>query len=286
VTSGCCCWFLLAHFNQGSGDFTWAIRAAADLLAGRNPYQDPQQLYPLPAALFGLAFIHVRPSLAAGIFYGASSALLSFGLTRHSYRRLLVFLAYPYWAGILTAQWAPLIMASSFFPLLLPATLGKPQIGLPVALTNLSRRGALACAAVLALSLAILPRWPWLWMANGGRYQHFVPLLVLPGPLLAFAWLRREDRDARLLLLMALLPQRWFYDAFILWLIPKTRRELVWTVFLSWAPGLWRWPYTPHSYQQVGAWMVVFLYLPMLVVVLLAGRGAEAGDAIEASPAL
>jgi hypothetical protein len=30
----------------------------------------------------------------------------------------------------------------------------------------------------------------------------------------------------------------------------------------------------------------VFLYLPMLVVVLLAGRGAEAGDAIEASPAL
>ena len=201
-------------------------------------------------------------------FRRISSALLAFGLSREGYHRLLIFLAYPYWAGILTAQWPPLIMASAFFPFLLPATLAKPQIGLPVVLTHLSRRGVLACIAVLLLSLAIMPRWPMLWMANAGHYERFIPLLVFPGWLLALALLRYSDRDALLLLLMAIMPQRWFYDTLILWLIPKTRRAIVWTVFFSWVPGIWRWYHIPHSYVQVGRWTVCFIYLPMLVVVL------------------
>ena len=61
------------------------------------------------------------------MFYGISSALMAFGLTRHGYYRLLVFFAYPYWAGMLAAQWGPLLMASAFFPFLLPTTLVKPQ---------------------------------------------------------------------------------------------------------------------------------------------------------------
>lgn len=268
LASGFFCWMVLTHFQLGAADFTWAIRAAQDLLAHRNPYTSPLQLYPLPAALFGLPFVWMRPEIAAGIFYGISSALLAFGLSREGYHRLLIFLAYPYWAGILTAQWPPLIMASAFFPFLLPATLAKPQIGLPVVLTHLSRRGVLACIAVLLLSLAIMPRWPMLWMANAGHYERFIPLLVFPGWLLALALLRYSDRDALLLLLMAIMPQRWFYDTLILWLIPKTRRAIVWTVFFSWVPGIWRWYHIPHSYVQVGRWTVCFIYLPMLVVVL------------------
>ncbi len=266
--SGCFCWVLLTHFQLGAADFTWAIHAAQDLLARRNPYSSPLQLYPLPAALFGLPFVWMRPEIAAGIFFGASSALLAFGLSREGYYRLLIFLAYPYWAGMLTAQWPPLIMAGAFFPFLLPATLAKPQLGLPVALTHLSRRGVLACVAVLLLSLAILPRWPWLWMANAGHYERFIPLLIFPGWLLALALFRYRDRDAILLLLMAIMPQRWFYDTLVLWLIPKTRRAIVWTVFFSWIPGIWRWYHFPHSYVEVGRWTVCFIYLPMLAVVL------------------
>jgi hypothetical protein len=210
------------------------------------------------------------------VFYGFSSALLAFGLTRDGYKRLLVFLAYPYWAGVLTVQWAPLVMASSFLPFLLPATMAKPQIGLPVALTHLTRRGVISCLVVLLLTFLVLPRWPWLWMKHFGYYQHFVPLLVFPGPLLLLALWRYRDRDAWLLLLASVMPQRWFYDAFILWLIPKTRREIVWTAGLSWSVGIWRWFHIPHSFTQVGRWMVLFLYLPMLAVVLLRSRGPNA----------
>ena len=269
IGSGLYCRFLLTHFHLGAGDFNWAVWAAQDLLAHRNPYDRPMQLYPLTCAIFGLPFAWMRPEAAGGAFYGISSALLAFGLSRYGYHRLLVFLAYPYWAGIIAAQWTPLIVASAFFPLLLPATLAKPQLGIPVALATPTWRGLLACAALVALSLLVMPGWPRLWAGHFSLYNRFVPLLVIPGPLLGLALLRYRDRDARLLLLAALMPQRWFYDAFILWLIPKTRREIVWTVFFSWSAGLYRWYHAPHSFVEVGRWMVLVMYLPMLAVVLL-----------------
>jgi hypothetical protein len=273
VASGTFCWFLMKHFHQDAADFRWAVHLAQRSLAGQNPYDTPFEQYPLTAALFALPFVRLQPETAAGLFYGISSAALAFGLTRHSYRGLMVFLAYPYWAGMLTVQWAPIIAASAFFPLLLPVTMAKPQIGLPVFLTHASRRGVLACIVVGALSLAIMPRWPIIWMAQSRHYEHFIPLLVLPGPLLLLALLRYRERDAILLLLAACMPQRWFFDSFILWLIPKSRREIVWTVFFSWGAGLWRWYHFPHSFAEVGRWAVIFLYLPMLAVVLLRNYG-------------
>lgn len=265
----------MVHFQQGAADFGWAVRAARYLVDHKNPYDTPLEQYPLTAALFGLPFVRLSPEVAAGMFYGISSGLLAFGLTRHGYHRLLVFLAYPYWAGILTVQWSPLIAASAFFPFLLPATLAKPQIGLPVALTHLSRRGVVACAILALASLVVMPRWPLLWIGQLGYYQHFIPLLVLPGPLLVLALVRYRDRDAWLVLLASIVPQRWFFDAFILWLIPKTRREIIWTVFFSYGAGIWRWYHIPHSYNQVGRWAVLCIYLPMLAVVLLRPQVGE-----------
>jgi len=268
IASGIFCWRLMTRLGIGAGDFTWAILAARDLLARRNPYATPMQLYPLPAALFGLPFIAMKPEIAAGAFYGISSALLAFGITRDGYQRLLIFLAYPYWAGILTAQWIPLIMASTFLPLLMPAALAKPQIGLPVALTHIGRKGTLMCVVVLALSFLLVPGWIPLWLAGLGGYSRFIPLLVLPGPVLVLALLRYRERDAWLLFLAGCMPQRWFYDPFYLWLIPRTRRAIVFTVGLSWIPGIWRWYHTPRSFTEVGRWTVLWFYLPMLFVLL------------------
>jgi hypothetical protein len=203
------------------------------------------------------------------MFYGISSALLAFGLTRHGYHRLLIFLAYPYWAGILAAQWGPLIMASAFFPLLLPAAMAKPQTGLPIALTHLTWRGVIASAVVALLTFIWMPHWLGLWLHELGGYQHFYPLLVLPGPLLALALFRYEDPDTPLLLLAALMPQRWFYDTLILWLIPKSRRAILWTVFFSWGAGVWRWYRAPQNVTEVGRLTVIFIYLPMLAVILI-----------------
>ena len=288
IAAGVFCWFLLRHFHQNAADFNWTLWAAQDLLAHRNPYDRVMQYYPLPTALFGLPFVWLRPEVAGGAFYGLSSALMAFGLSRHGYHRLLVFLAYPYWAGLIAAQWSPLIFASAFFPLLLPATLAKPQLGLPVALTYPNKRGLLACAGVLALSLILAPRWPWLWIQSVHSYVRFIPLLVLPGPLLALALVRYRERDARLLFLMALMPQRWFYDALILWLIPKSRREILGTVVFSYVVAIWRWYHYPHGHLQAGRWIVLFMYLPMLVVVLarprtLVHRSADSVPAAQVS---
>lgn len=266
---GLLCWYVMRRLNQGAADFIWAIRAARDLLSRHNPYATRSQLYPLPAAFFGLPFVRVRPEIAAGIFYGLSSALLAFGVTRHGYHRLLIFLAFPYWAGMLSVQWIPLIMAAAFFPLLMPATLAKPQIGLPILLTRMGRKGAIACLTLILLSFAVMPQWFPLWLHQLGGYARFIPLFVLPGPLLALALLRFRDREAWLLFTAACMPQRWFYDPFFLWLIPKTRKQIIYTAAISWIPGIWRWNYTPHSFSQVGRWMVLCFYLPMLVILLM-----------------
>jgi hypothetical protein len=275
IASGLFCWFLVKRLHQGAGDFSWAIYAARHFLDRQNPYDTPLEQYPLTAALLALPFVRLQPEVAAGLFYGISSALLAFGLTQRGYQRLFIFLAYPYWAGMLTAQWSVIITASAFFPLLLPVTLAKPQIGLPVFLTHTNRRGLLTCVAFGVLSLVLMPKWPLLWFGQLGNYQNFIPLLVLPGPLLLVALLRYRERDAILLLLAALVPQRWFFDSFILWLIPKSRREILATVFLSWGVGIWRWYHVPHSMQQVGRWSILGFYLPMLAILLLRSLGDQ-----------
>ncbi len=277
LATGAFCWFLMKHFHQDAADFRWALHLAHQLRVGQNPYDTPLEQYPLTAAIFALPFMRLQPEIAAGLFWGISSFSLALGVTRHGYARLLIFFAYPYWAGILTVQWSPLIAASGFFPLLLPATMAKPQVGLPVFLTRLSRTGLIACAAVAFASLAIKPNWPLLWFRQMGNYEHFIPILVLPGALLLLALVRYPERDAMLLFLSSLLPQRWFFDSFILWLIPQSRREIIWTVFFSWGAGIWRWYHIPSSFNQVGRYTVLFFYLPMLAVVLLRKRPLTVG---------
>ena len=273
----------MTHFNQGAGDLHWAIHLSQQLLAHREPYDSPFEQYPLTAGVFTLPFVQMRPAVAAGIFWGLSSALLAFGLTRKSFTPLLVFFAYPYWAGILAVQWSPIIAASAFFPLLLPVTMAKPQVGLPVFLTRFTRKGLVACAVLAAASLIVMPGWPVSWWKQTGYYQHFIPILLLPGPLVLLALIRSRDRDALLLLLSSLMPQRWFFDSFTLWLIPRSRREIVWTVFFSWGAGIWRWYHIPRTMHEVGYCALVFFYLPMLTAVLLRSRKPTTNAAQEAT---
>jgi hypothetical protein len=273
--SGLLCWFLLEHFHQGAADFNWSIDAARDLLARRDPYSHtgPGAIpYPLTAVLLALPFAWLPSAIAGGAFFGLSTGLLAFGLTRQGYLRLLIFLAYPYWAAMITAQWSPLIMAAAFFPFALPFTIAKPQIGLPLALTRLTRTGVTACLLLIVLTFVVMPAWPAHWLPQLKGYQHYFPLLVLPGPLLLLSLLAYAERDAQFLFLSSLFPQRWFYDAFTLWLIPKSRRELVYTIGISWIVGILRWYHGPRTIQAVGRWTVMLIYMPMLAVVLLRKR--------------
>jgi hypothetical protein len=278
IATGSFCYFLLRRLHLGSSDFSWAIHLAQGLLAGQNPYDTPKEQYPLTAGLVAIPFLWLHPETAAAVFYGLGSALLAFGLTRSGFHRLLVFLCYPYWVGLLTVQWSTIITASAFFPLLACVTMAKPQVGLPVFLTHINRRSFWSCVALGLLSLVVMPRWPQLWIGQMGYYQHFFAIAVLPGPLILLALLRYRDRDAWLLLLNSLMPQRWFFDAFVLWLIPKSRWEVIVTVVFSWASGIWRWYHQPATFEVVGRWIVLSIYLPMLAMVLLRKRESNGGS--------
>jgi hypothetical protein len=278
VASGSLCWAFLHHFHLGGSDFNWAHLAARAILSRKNPYANtpPGVIpYPLPAAIAALPFAPFAPEIAGALFFGISSGLLALGLIRRAPERLLIFLAYPYWTALMTAQWTPLIMCGAFFPLAFAFCVAKPQTGTPIAFTHLSRTGLMAGGALLLASFVLRPQWPLEWIPQTRGYIYFVPLLIVPGPLLALALWRWRDRDARLLFLACILPQRWFYDSFILWLIPKTRRSIMATVGCSWVAGIWRWYHIPHTIHQVGFWSVLCSYVPMLLVVLLRSRRSK-----------
>ncbi len=99
-------------------------------------------------------------------------------------------------------------------------------------------------------------------------YQSFLPVMSGLGVLLLLLVpFVRNHTDARFLLLMACVPQRWFYDALLLWLLPETASEFVITGVLSWGGALLTPP--ARTIHQVAALSVCFNYLPMLVVLLV-----------------
>src|SRR5437868_1146704 len=76
TVAGTYCWFIVSQLHLGLGDFGWAVRGAQALLAHENPYDAPGQLYPMPAILFGFPFFALHQEIAAGLFFGTSSALM------------------------------------------------------------------------------------------------------------------------------------------------------------------------------------------------------------------
>jgi hypothetical protein len=254
------------------GDFNWAMIAAQDLIHGRDPYRyisGPEWTpYPLPAAFVGLPFSVFSPAVGGALFFGVSAGLLAFGLTtRGEYQRLLILTAFPFWFALEWAQWTPLIMAAAFFPVIMPVVLMKPHIALPVALTHPTQLGVYCCVGVGVLSLIIYPTWPLVWLSQIGQFQRFSPIATAVGPLLLLALFRWREKDAQLFLLACLFPQRLYYDAFVLWLIPKTRKEIFFTALVSW--GAWIWNVRHPEMTSVGIVSSLFFFLPMLAVILL-----------------
>jgi len=260
--------------HKPGGDLLWAMTAGADLLFGRDPYRyvtGPYWTpYPLPAAFVGLPFSFFPPAIGAALFFGVSSGLLAYGIARTDNKRLLIFTSLPFWFALVWAQWSPLIMAAAFIPVLLPVILIKPQIALPVGLNHFTRVGFYCCVLVATLSLLLYPRWPLVWLSQIGQYQRFFPILTIPiGPVLLLALLRWRDPDVRLFLLAAVFPQRHFYDAFILWLIPRTRKEILPTAAISWGAWIWKANRPNMTTSEVGLVSCLFFFLPILCVILL-----------------
>lgn len=268
----------VTHSGQGAGDFIWSLQEARAILHGQNPYAGRYGIeavpYPLTAALVGIPFCGFPPETAGALFIGVSCGLLGFALTRQGWNRLLVLASYPFWSAVVFIQFSPLVTAAGLLPWLYPVVTAKPNIGFPVAVKAISRNGVLAAAAFSLITLVIRPDWPLTWLRATRGYQNFIPLLSGVGLLLLLAmlWIRR-DADARFLLLMGVVPQRWYYDTLVLWLIPASTVELAAASLLSWGALI----ATPHTrtIQQVAVISTVFNYLPMLGILLARKRPAQ-----------
>jgi hypothetical protein len=270
-----------------AADFTYVWRGARALAAGLDPYQvvrvtggefpfNYPLYYPLTAVVAALPFSVASPNVGGALFFGLSSALLAWAVTRDGWHRLPLFGSMSFFYAAMMAQWSPLLTAAAITPALWFLLAVKPNVGLALAAYRPSVRGAVAALVFVALTLAIVPGWPREWLHNvRGTAQYAPPVLTtVAGPLLLLAALRWRRPEARMLFVLACVPQSpILYEALPLFLIPRTRRESLLLAVLTHA-AFWvthaRGPYA-NSYAYVrgsGPVMVALCYLPALVMVL------------------
>ena len=225
-------------------DIPWAINAARDLIRHVDPYQYDYSTgvvpYPLTAALVVFPFALLPGSLSLAGLTGLVCGLVAFGLLRDGeYWRLMIFVSPSFILAIHTAQWSPVFVAAYLFPALLPVVVAKPTLALPVLLSSRWRwHSVIGMAAIIGLSLLIMPTWPWRWLSQTGRYEGFIPLLSPLGPFLLLSLIAWRRPPARLLALMSIsIQHQLFYDQLLIWLIPQSLRQMLvltipaWTVF-------------------------------------------------------
>ena len=248
------------------------MRSAHDLLAGRDPYAYAFNIsaipYPLTTALIGIPFSIFSDRFGSAFFFGISSGLLAYGLTKDCYWKLLLFLSPAYWQCLVSIQFVPLILAVPLLPYLLPLTLIKPQVGLPLALqTRWSKTTVWLTLLLLLLTFVIYPSWPFRWKSQIGSYSGFIPLLTIFGPLLLLSIYRWHSKRARVFLLLSIFPQQiFFYDQLLLWLLPETRREMLLLNLVSWPAFFLAYKFGFLQYGPI--FSVIFMYIPMLIMIL------------------
>ncbi len=258
-------------------DSGWAVRAARDLLAGRDPYGYPVNHltvpYPLPAAFLGLPFAGLADTSVAAAFIVLFVGVFVWAVLRAGEKwRLIMLLSWPFLYSILAVQWTPLICALWFIPELAAVTLIKPQNALPFLLTTKPRKWPLlATAGVLLASLALYPKWPFVWLGQLPTYEGVVPLTYMPwGLLILPALLRWRDRRAWFLLLMACMPQRMVYDQFFVLLIAQNPRQLLALIACSWLPfaAVMQSSNVANVVGTWQLWVVIAHYIPATIVLL------------------
>lgn len=271
LISAALCLMIRLIYGMGAWDLAWPLQGAGLLLAGQNPYTmggyplDLPLFYPLPTVLFVLPIVWLDPTIASTIFSGVSAAVLAYTIIAYRPQAWPVLTSAPFFVAVIWSQWGPLVMAAASVPHFLPLALLKPNIGLPLFLLRRpSKMSVSIIAAVLTLSLAILPTWPLDWFRNIQTHDSRVPLLSIPGLLLPLALLRWRDPRARLLFGLSCVPIR-FYDTLMLWCIPETMRAGLILSILSWLIfGSWFFV-SGFTLSHPPFWLVVaLLYLPAL----------------------
>lgn len=279
VTAFASSWVYRTTASQPVDDLYATFCAAKAMLSGIDPYgpkcvgQGSFTAYPLTTILAVAPFTPLGFWWGPLTFWSLLAGLLAWALlAQGQVWRLLTLTSMPFVISFMFLQWAPLILAVAFLPGLLPLTLTKPHLGLPVLATHLTRRRAMGCMAFLAVTFAIDPTWPARWLPLTGAFDGFIPALTVwpAGLVLLAAAVRWRTKEARFFLLMALMPQRGLYDLLPLWYLVDTRRQLLILNGLSWLMlALVTWAsFQGVAMEAIWASTVPLIYVPLLIKVL------------------
>ncbi|OGO66651.1 MAG: hypothetical protein A2030_10325 [Chloroflexi bacterium RBG_19FT_COMBO_50_10] len=277
-------------YNSKAGDLTWALIGARQWINGQDPYiildsnnypSDPTPLYyPFPSVLFVLPLSFMPDLIATGIWVGFTVGLMTFAITQGGFWRLPILASVPLWAAVAQVQWTPLLLSIWVWPDLLFLSLLKPTSGLALAAKHPTRKGIGILVVVVVLSIILLPNWPLSWLESIKQSRHLIPILYGPGPFLVLSLLAWRFPEARLLFILAVLPQRmYFYDQLPLLLVAKNlRQQLIivlssWIAFLMtvWLGPTWKWHaiWSPPVIDGPAGWIIVCLYGSALILVLI-----------------
>jgi hypothetical protein len=278
------------HEPLWATDFDQLWHAAKSLLAGNDPYSavGPGKAfpwswplyYPLPAVIIAVPFTAL-PVLGARIaFSGVAAAVLGWAIGPRIRTHWPIVLSAAYIISASRTQWAPLLLAAAWIPLLGFVITAKPNVGLSTLATQ-DRQGAITalagCAAMLLVSFAVEPGWLSSWRDVIRTAPHIQSAITaLPaGPLLALAALKWRRPDARLLLALAIIPHTpSVYDLLVLFFACRNLRETLVLALLTqalyWGIVFFGSFNTFEAYAAgLGRAAVFIVYLPVLAAILL-----------------
>jgi hypothetical protein len=276
--------YFAAPFGHADMDqIWWSARA---ILQGEDPYSTigtsgfPFPLYyPLTSAIIALPLGFLGLPAARLLFIAGGSALLGYVIGRDRSYLWPTFFGLPFLISARSGQWAPLLTAGILLPGLAWLATAKPNVGLAMLAGARTRRQAMILltggAAVLIISLAIDPHWPWKWRDALAASTHFRPLIMRPGGVVMLAALLCwRDPDARLLLALAVIPQTgYFYEALPACVVAKCRRDAaiialathIATLTMGIIPAPRGFQATAWTYGTLALWLGL---VPPLLVVL------------------
>ena len=287
ASGGLALWLRLGG-RSNFADFDYIWTAARALMEGRDPFIAVRStlvwpmVYPMPAVVIGFPLALLPKEWAHAFFAALGMGLLTFSLAGRGWWALIALLGWPTLNAIELGQWSPLLTAAALSPALWWTALAKPSVGAAIVggfALNASRRdftrNTAIAAAVLIVCFLLWPSWVPDWLDTLKGHRHFTPLVLRPGgALILLALLRFRLPEARLLVLLSLVPQTFApYELLPLVLVVRTRREaLIFALCgIAVVPFLWS-PSTAHTLSETIAHDAPLLllagYVPALIMVL------------------
>jgi hypothetical protein len=257
------------------------------LLRGQSPYAAIQVppwpnylLYPLPALLLTAPFTLVPLPLARALFAAIGAAAFTWVITaRGKWTLYFLISGAMLWAWI-DVQWAPLLIAAALTPSLSWMLAVKPTLGLALWSAYPNRTAVIGGLLFVGICFLIRPGWVSEWLAAVAPTPHKAHLFRPGGFLLLLALLRWRRPEARLLVVLAVVPQTTaLYETLPLALAARNKVEAGAFAVLTMAAHL-LYLLGPQGAWPIGAeyqwWvMLALIYLPVLGAILLRPNGAD-----------